>query len=102
MLDKMEKLGKCKSVVGLVIPTGYSFCLDGTSIHLTMAAVFYCPATKQPYGYFPPDYPCWSCCCSPPQSERGVTLGSGLSFWRQRFLRSGILPVAGLALIPRD
>lgn len=40
MLDKMEKLGCRKSVVGLVIPTGYSFNLDGTSIYLTMAAVF--------------------------------------------------------------
>ncbi|STI15165.1 C4-dicarboxylate transport protein [Escherichia coli] len=36
MLDKMEKLGCRKSVVGLVIPTGYSFNLDGTSIYLTM------------------------------------------------------------------
>ncbi|WP_348251091.1 cation:dicarboxylate symporter family transporter, partial [Salmonella enterica] len=38
MLDKMEKLGCGKSVVGLVIPTGDSFNLDGTSISLTMAA----------------------------------------------------------------
>jgi aerobic C4-dicarboxylate transport protein len=40
MIDKMEKLGCSKSVVGLVIPTGYSFNLDGTSIYLTMAAIF--------------------------------------------------------------
>lgn len=40
MLDKMEEAGCEKSVVGLVIPTGYSFNLDGTSIYLTMAAVF--------------------------------------------------------------
>ncbi|BAN96859.1 hypothetical protein E05_20930 [Plautia stali symbiont] len=46
MLDKMEKLGCKKSVVGLVIPTGYSFNLDGTSIYLTMAAVFIAQATK--------------------------------------------------------
>src|SRR5258708_16784173 len=40
MMAKMEKLGCSKSVVGLVIPTGYSFNLDGTSIYLTMAAIF--------------------------------------------------------------
>lgn len=46
MLDKMEKVGCQKSVVGLVIPTGYSFNLDGTSIYLTMAAVFIAQATN--------------------------------------------------------
>ena len=46
MMDKMEKLGCSKSVVGLVIPTGYSFNLDGTSIYLTMAAVFVAQATN--------------------------------------------------------
>ena len=46
MIDKMEKLGCNKSVVGLVIPTGYSFNLDGTSIYLTMAAVFIAQATN--------------------------------------------------------
>lgn len=40
MMDKMEKLGCEKSVVGLVIPTGYSFNLDGTSIYLTMSVIF--------------------------------------------------------------
>ncbi|MBA4493012.1 dicarboxylate/amino acid:cation symporter [Paenactinomyces guangxiensis] len=40
MLDKMEKYGCSKSVTGLVIPTGYSFNLDGTSIYLSMAAIF--------------------------------------------------------------
>ncbi|MGA8943637.1 MAG: dicarboxylate/amino acid:cation symporter, partial [Thermoactinomyces sp.] len=40
MMNKMEKAGCSKSVVGLVIPTGYSFNLDGTSIYLTMAVVF--------------------------------------------------------------
>ncbi|MFC7440247.1 dicarboxylate/amino acid:cation symporter [Laceyella putida] len=40
MMDKMEKYGCSKSVVGLVLPTGYSFNLDGTSIYLTMAVVF--------------------------------------------------------------
>ncbi|QIH32518.1 C4-dicarboxylate transporter DctA [Sphingobacterium sp. DR205] len=40
IMQKMEGAGCAKSVVGLVIPTGYSFNLDGTSIYLTMAAVF--------------------------------------------------------------
>ena len=40
MLAKLENAGCARSVVGLTIPTGYSFNLDGTSIYLTMAAVF--------------------------------------------------------------
>jgi aerobic C4-dicarboxylate transport protein len=48
MLSKMESAGAAKPVVGLVIPTGYSFNLDGTSIYLTMAAVFIAQATNTP------------------------------------------------------
>ncbi len=48
MLAKMERLGCDKAVVGLVLPTGYSFNLDGTSIYLTMAAVFVAQATNTP------------------------------------------------------
>lgn len=48
MLKKMEKLGCKKSVVDLVIPTGYSFNLDGTAIYLTMAAIFLAQATNTP------------------------------------------------------
>ena len=40
MMQKMEKIGCSKSVVGLVIPTGYSFNLDGTSIYLSMSVIF--------------------------------------------------------------
>ena len=40
LMDKLEKLGCSKSVVGLVVPAGYSFNLDGTNIYLTMAAIF--------------------------------------------------------------
>ncbi|SER11635.1 aerobic C4-dicarboxylate transport protein [Solimonas aquatica] len=40
MMQKMERLGCKRSVVGLVIPSGYSFNLDGTNIYLTMAAIF--------------------------------------------------------------
>ena len=40
MMDKLEKFGCAKPIVGLVIPTGYSFNLDGTSIYLSMATIF--------------------------------------------------------------
>ena len=46
IMHKLEDLGCSKSVVGLVIPTGYSFNLDGTSIYLTMAALFVAQATN--------------------------------------------------------
>lgn len=46
MMEKLEKLGCSKSIVGLVVPTGYSFNLDGTSIYLTMAAIFMAQATN--------------------------------------------------------
>jgi aerobic C4-dicarboxylate transport protein len=45
LMMKMEQLGCSKPVVGLVIPTGYSFNLDGTSIYMTMAAVFVAQAS---------------------------------------------------------
>jgi aerobic C4-dicarboxylate transport protein len=48
MMTKLERAGCARSVVGLVIPTGYSFNLDGTSIYLTMAAVFIAQATNTP------------------------------------------------------
>lgn len=48
MIEKMQRLGCAKSTVGLVIPTGYSFNLDGTNIYMTMAAVFLAQATNTP------------------------------------------------------
>jgi aerobic C4-dicarboxylate transport protein len=48
MLQKMEHLGASKSVVGLVIPTGYSFNLDGTNIYMTLATLFLAQATNTP------------------------------------------------------
>jgi aerobic C4-dicarboxylate transport protein len=45
LMTKMERLGCSRSVVGLVIPTGYSFNLDGTSIYMTMAALFVAQAS---------------------------------------------------------
>ncbi|HMO61031.1 MAG TPA: dicarboxylate/amino acid:cation symporter [Ferruginibacter sp.] len=48
LIRKMQQAGCSESVTGLVIPTGYSFNLDGTSIYLTMAAVFLAQATNTP------------------------------------------------------
>lgn len=48
LMDKMERAGCRRSVVGLVVPAGYSFNLDGTCIYLTMAAVFLAQATDTP------------------------------------------------------
>jgi aerobic C4-dicarboxylate transport protein len=47
-IHKMERLGASKSVVGLVIPTGYSFNLDGTNIYMTLAILFLAQATNTP------------------------------------------------------
>ncbi len=48
MIAKMQHLGASKSVVGLVIPTGYSFNLDGTNIYMTLATLFLAQATNTP------------------------------------------------------
>ena len=51
MMRKMERLGASKSVVGLVIPTGYSFNLDGTNIYMTLATLFLAQATNTPLTF---------------------------------------------------
>src|SRR3954454_25362674 len=48
MIAKLEEVGCARQVVGLVIPAGYSFNLDGSSIYLTMAALFIAQATDTP------------------------------------------------------
>jgi len=48
LMEKMERAGCEKSVVGLVVPTGYSFNLDGTNIYMTLAALFIAQATNTP------------------------------------------------------
>jgi aerobic C4-dicarboxylate transport protein len=50
MMAKLERRGCEKSVVGLVLPTGYTFNADGTCIYLTMAAIFVAQATNTPLG----------------------------------------------------
>jgi aerobic C4-dicarboxylate transport protein len=51
MLQKMERLGASRSVVGLVIPTGYSFNLDGTNIYMTLSTLFLAQATNTPLTF---------------------------------------------------
>lgn len=51
IMEKLEKAGCSKSVVRLVIPTGYSFNLDGTAIYLTMAAIFLAQAINKPMDF---------------------------------------------------
>lgn len=48
MMEKMQRLGASPPVVGLVIPTGYSFNLDGTNIYITLAVLFLAQATNTP------------------------------------------------------
>ena len=48
LMEKLEKLGCSKSLVGLVVPTGYTFNTDGTSIYMTLAALFVAQATNTP------------------------------------------------------
>jgi aerobic C4-dicarboxylate transport protein len=51
MIAKMERLGASRPVVGLVIPTGYSFNLDGTNIYMTLATLFLAQATNTPLTF---------------------------------------------------
>jgi len=51
MIQKMERLGASRAVVGLVIPTGYSFNLDGTNIYMTLATLFLAQATNTPLTF---------------------------------------------------
>ena len=50
LIGKMEHLGVGKQVVGITVPTGYSFNLDGTAIYLTMASLFIAEAMDQPFS----------------------------------------------------
>ena len=97
MLDKMEKLGCKKSVVGLVIPTGYSFNLDGTSIDLTMAAVFIAQATNTHMDIMH-QITLLVVLLLSSKGAAGVT-GSGFIVLAATISAVGHLPLAGLALI---
>jgi aerobic C4-dicarboxylate transport protein len=97
MLARMESAGASKSVVGLVIPTGYSFNLDGTSIYLTMAAVFIAQATDTPMT-LGQQLALLAVLLVTSKGAAGVT-GSGFIVLAATLSAVGEVPVAGLALI---
>jgi aerobic C4-dicarboxylate transport protein len=97
MMAKMENLGVKKSTVGLVIPTGYSFNLDGTSIYLTMAAVFIAQATNTPMT-ITQQLTLLLVLLLTSKGAAGVT-GSGFIVLAATLSAVGHVPVAGLALI---
>jgi aerobic C4-dicarboxylate transport protein len=97
MMLKMETAGAGKSVVGLVIPTGYSFNLDGTSIYLTMAAVFIAQATNTPMTLFD-QLTLLGVLLLTSKGAAGVT-GSGFIVLAATLSAVGTLPVTALALI---
>jgi aerobic C4-dicarboxylate transport protein len=97
MIAKMEILGCDESVVGLVIPTGYSFNLDGTCIYLTMATLFLAQATNtdlslaQQLGIL-------AVLLLTSKGAAGVT-GSGFIVLAATLSTVGTIPVASIALI---
>ena len=97
MMEKMENLGAKKTCVGLVIPTGYSFNLDGTSIYLTMAAVFIAQATNTPMT-LTQELTLLAVLLLTSKGAAGIT-GSGFIVLAATLSAVGTVPVAGLALI---
>jgi aerobic C4-dicarboxylate transport protein len=97
MIAKMQKLGAGKPVVGLVIPAGYSFNLDGTSIYLTMATLFIAQATNTPLSVLQ-QLTLLAVLLLTSKGAAGVT-GSGFIVLAATLSSVGTLPVAGLALI---
>ncbi len=97
IMIKLEKLGCSKSVVGLVIPTGYSFNLDGTSIYLAMAAIFVAQATNTPLTLMQ-ELTLLGVLLLTSKGAAGVT-GSGFITLAATLSTVPTIPVAGLALI---
>jgi aerobic C4-dicarboxylate transport protein len=97
MIAKMELLGCEKSVVGLVIPTGYSFNLDGTCIYLTMAAMFLAQATSTPLS-LGQEIGIIGVLLLTSKGAAGVT-GSGFIVLAATLASVGTIPVASIALI---
>lgn len=97
MMERLEKYGCSKSVVGLVVPTGYSFNLDGTSIYLSMAAMF----IAQAYGI---DLSIWQqitllgVLMLTSKGAAGVT-GSGFITLAATLAAFPMIPVEGIALL---
>ena len=97
-MEKLERMGCSKSVVGLVVPTGYSFNLDGTTIYLSMAIIF----LAQVYGVhltFGQMLSIISILMVTSKGAAGVT-GSGFIVLASTLTAlNGVIPVEGLALL---
>jgi aerobic C4-dicarboxylate transport protein len=97
LINKLEKIGCSEPVVGLVVPTGYSFNLDGTSIYLTMAAVFLAQATNTPLD-ITHQISLLLILLLTSKGAAGVT-GSGFITLAATLPAVGHIPVAAIALI---
>jgi aerobic C4-dicarboxylate transport protein len=97
IITKLENLGCSKSVVGLVIPTGYSFNLDGTSIYLVMAAMFVAQATNTPLN-LTQELTILGVLLLTSKGAAGVS-GSGFVTLAATLSVLPSIPIAGLALI---
>ena len=97
LINKLEKVGCSEPVVGLVVPTGYSFNLDGTSIYLTMAAVFLAQATNTPLD-ISQQVTLLLVLLLTSKGAAGVT-GSGFIVLAATLPTVGHIPVAAIALI---
>lgn len=97
LLEKLIKLGCDKSVVDLVIPTGYSFNLDGTAIYLTLAALFIAQATNSDLTLSQQLFLLIVMILSS-KGAAGVT-GSGFIVLASSLAAVGTIPVAGVVII---
>ena len=97
LMTRLESLGAGKPTVGLVVPTGYSFNLDGTAIYLTMAAVFIAQATNTDLD-LKHQIILLAVLLLTSKGAAGVT-GSGFIVLAATLSAVGTVPVAGLALI---
>lgn len=97
LMDKLKNAGCSEPVVGLVVPTGYSFNLDGTSIYLTMAAVFLAQATDTPMNFLQ-QLGLLAILLLTSKGAAGVT-GSGFITLAATLPAVGHIPVAAIALI---
>ena len=97
LMAKMERAGCQPSVVGIVVPSGYSFNLDGTCIYLTMAALFIAQATDTPLP-LAKQLGLLAVLLLTSKGAAGVT-GSGFITLAATLAATGTVPVAGMALI---
>jgi aerobic C4-dicarboxylate transport protein len=96
-MEKLEAAGCARSVVGIVVPAGYSFNLDGTCIYLTMAALFIAQATDTPLT-LAGQLALLAVLLITSKGAAGVT-GSGFITLAATLSATGKVPVAGMALI---